>query len=170
MRIVFAGTPEPAVVALKSSLPPSMRLSRSSLGPMRAGRGHSAPQPGERAGSKHGIEVLTPSTLARHRGRRELRARLRDLLPEAIPAVAYGNLITPDLLDLPRHGWVNLHFSLLPAWRGAAPVQLRSQLTMKSRVLLRSVSMVDWTPASSWARSKRRFRQLIPQTIFHPPG
>ena len=49
--------------------------------------------------------------------------RLRELAPDACPVVAYGALIPRAALDIPRHGWVNLHFSLLPAWRGAAPVQ-----------------------------------------------
>ena len=49
--------------------------------------------------------------------------RLRELAPDACPVVAYGALIPQAALDIPRHGWVNLHFSLLPAWRGAAPVQ-----------------------------------------------
>ncbi len=72
----------------------------------------------------HGIEVLTPTTLRPDsEDGQALRARLKELQPEAIPVVAYGNLVTKDLLELPQHGWVNLHFSLLPAWRGAAPVQ-----------------------------------------------
>jgi methionyl-tRNA formyltransferase len=63
--------------------------------------------------------VLTPP------GLREpaFRARLAELAVDCAPVVAFGALVPPDLLDVPRHGWVNLHFSLLPAWRGAAPVQ-----------------------------------------------
>jgi methionyl-tRNA formyltransferase len=53
----------------------------------------------------------------------EFLAELRALEPDACPVVAYGNLITQEGLDIPVHGWINLHFSLLPAWRGAAPVQ-----------------------------------------------
>ena len=49
--------------------------------------------------------------------------QLRELRPDCCPVVAYGALVPPLLLDIPVHGWVNLHFSLLPAWRGAAPVQ-----------------------------------------------
>lgn len=66
-----------------------------------------------------GIEVLQPAS-ARDPS---LHERLARLAPDCAPVVAYGGLIPPALLDLPRHGWVNLHFSLLPAWRGAAPVQ-----------------------------------------------
>ena len=64
--------------------------------------------------------MLTPESLKRDDG---LRSHLTDLAPDAIPVVAYGNLIPADMLDIPTHGWVNLHFSLLPQWRGAAPVQ-----------------------------------------------
>ncbi len=51
------------------------------------------------------------------------QAELRELAPDCCPVVAYGALIPQSALDIPVHGWVNLHFSLLPAWRGAAPVQ-----------------------------------------------
>lgn len=126
MRIVFAGTPEPAVVALEKLIASKHEVVAVITRPdARRGRGRTLhPSPVKELAQKHGIEVLTPSTLKPGTEDGEaLRARLRDLSPEAIPVVAYGNLITPDLLDLPRHGWVNLHFSLLPAWRGAAPVQ-----------------------------------------------
>ena len=53
----------------------------------------------------------------------EFLARLADLAPDACPVVAYGALVPRAALDVPARGWVNLHFSLLPAWRGAAPVQ-----------------------------------------------
>jgi len=66
-----------------------------------------------------GLEVLTPS----RPGDPEFQARLRELAPEACPMVAYGALIPSSTLTIPTHGWINLHFSLLPAWRGAAPVQ-----------------------------------------------
>ena len=52
----------------------------------------------------------------------DLRTALSDRAPDAGVVVAYGALLRPAVLDIPRHGWVNLHFSLLPAWRGAAPV------------------------------------------------
>ena len=68
---------------------------------------------------EHGVEVLTP---ARPR-EPEFLDRLRDLAPDCVPVVAYGALVPPAALEIPKHGWVNLHFSLLPAWRGAAPVQ-----------------------------------------------
>ena len=66
-----------------------------------------------------GIPVLTP----RSPREPEFLARLAELAVDCAPVVAYGALVPPAALDVPRHGWVNLHFSLLPAWRGAAPVQ-----------------------------------------------
>lgn len=64
-----------------------------------------------------GIDVLHPASV------REIDAVLREIQPDAIPVVAYGQLIPETMLDIPEHGWINLHFSLLPQWRGAAPVQ-----------------------------------------------
>lgn len=126
MRIIFAGTPEPAVVALEKLIASSHEVVAVITRPdARKGRGRSLhPSPVKAVAQEHGIEVLTPSTLRPDtEDGQALRARLRELEPEAIPVVAYGNLVTKDLLELPQHGWVNLHFSLLPAWRGAAPVQ-----------------------------------------------
>ncbi|WP_460490867.1 methionyl-tRNA formyltransferase, partial [Corynebacterium nasicanis] len=122
MRLIFAGTPEPAVVALRRLLDTDHEILAVLTRPdARRGRGRTLhPSPVSALAQEHGIEVLTPTTL---RDNAEIRERLTELAPDAIPVVAYGNLIPPDLLDLPTHGWVNLHFSLLPAWRGAAPVQ-----------------------------------------------
>src|SRR5690606_20680430 len=66
-----------------------------------------------------GVEVLKPAKA----GDPEFLARLREIAPDCCPVVAYGALLPREALDIPRHGWVNLHFSLLPAWRGAAPAQ-----------------------------------------------
>jgi len=66
-----------------------------------------------------GLEVLSPD----RPGDPQFQDRLRELAPDACPMVAYGALIPAPVLAIPRHGWINLHFSLLPAWRGAAPVQ-----------------------------------------------
>lgn len=85
-----------------------------------AGRGRRlvASPVAERA-EEAGIEVLKP---ARPRDE-DFLARLREIAPDCCPVVAYGALLPKTALDVPAHGWVNLHFSLLPAWRGAAPVQ-----------------------------------------------
>ncbi|WP_288863626.1 methionyl-tRNA formyltransferase [uncultured Corynebacterium sp.] len=122
MRLVFAGTPEPAAVALQRLLASEHEVTAVLTRPdARKGRGRTLhPSPVKALALEHGIEVLTPETLA---GDSTIQHRLRELSPDAVPVVAYGNLIPADLLDIPAHGWVNLHFSLLPAWRGAAPVQ-----------------------------------------------
>lgn len=126
MRLVFAGTPEPAVVALEALLASEHDVVAVLTRPdARRGRGRSLqPSPVAQRALEHGIEVLRPTSLKPDTDDGvEIRQRLEELAPDCIPVVAYGNLITPDLLDIAPHGWVNLHFSLLPQWRGAAPVQ-----------------------------------------------
>ncbi|MFC3850803.1 methionyl-tRNA formyltransferase [Corynebacterium hansenii] len=122
MRLIFAGTPEPAVPALRKLIehPGHEVVAVLTRPDARVGRGRSRkPSPVKAVAVEHGIEVIEPETLADDGA----RARLAELAPDCIPVVAYGNLVPKDLLDLPVHGWVNLHFSVLPAWRGAAPVQ-----------------------------------------------
>ncbi|MFD5867000.1 methionyl-tRNA formyltransferase [Corynebacterium sp. NPDC060344] len=122
MRLIFAGTPEPAVPALRALLehPGHEVVAVLTRPDARVGRGRSLkPSPVKQVAVEHGIEVIEPVSLADDAA----RARLAELSPDCIPVVAYGNLVPKDLLDLPAHGWVNLHFSVLPAWRGAAPVQ-----------------------------------------------
>lgn len=122
MRLVFAGTPEPAAESLRQLIESNHEVVAVLTRPdARKGRGRSLhPSPVKELAQEHGIEVLTPTTL---KDNEEIRRRLRELAPDCIPVVAYGNLIPADMLDIAPHGWVNLHFSLLPAWRGAAPVQ-----------------------------------------------
>jgi len=121
MRLVFAGTPEVAVVSLDALLASRHEVLAVVTRPDAvAGRGHRVtPSPVSRAARKHGIPVLTPSRPSDP----EFVATLQDLDPDCCPVVAYGALIPQQVLDIPAKGWVNLHFSLLPAWRGAAPVQ-----------------------------------------------
>ena len=126
MRIVFAGTPEPAVVALEALLGSEHDVVGVLTRPdARRGRGRNlAPSPVAAVAQERGIEVLKPVTLrADTDDGVQVREWLRELAPEAVAGVAYGKLISPDLLSAARHGWINLHFSLLPHWRGAAPVQ-----------------------------------------------
>jgi len=121
MRLVFAGTPQAAVPALDALLASRHEVAAVVTRPdAPAGRGlHLVPSPvGERA-AEAGVEVLKPP---RPRDPAFLD-RLRAIAPDCCPVTAYGALIPQAALDIPRHGWVNLHFSLLPAWRGAAPVQ-----------------------------------------------
>lgn len=122
MRVVFAGTPEPAVVALEKLIASEHEVVAVLTRPdAKKGRGRTLhPSPVKALAQEHGIEVLTPERL---KGNDEIKETLKKLAPDAIPVVAYGNLIPEDFLDIPVHGWINLHFSLLPRWRGAAPVQ-----------------------------------------------
>ena len=122
MRLVFAGTPVPAAAALDRLIASDHEVVAVLTRPdARRGRGRTLhPSPVKALALEHGIEVLTPESLTRDAA---IRDQLVSLAPDAIPVVAYGNLIPADMLDIPRHGWVNLHFSLLPQWRGAAPVQ-----------------------------------------------
>ncbi|MFE0254462.1 methionyl-tRNA formyltransferase [Streptomyces sp. NPDC059010] len=122
MKLVFAGTPEVAVPAL-DALIASGRHDVAAVvtrpdAPAGRGRRLVASPVAERA-EEAGIEVLKP---AKPRDP-EFLERLREIAPECCPVVAYGALLPRVALDIPAHGWVNLHFSLLPAWRGAAPVQ-----------------------------------------------
>lgn len=121
MRIVFAGTPDVAVPSLDALVDSSHDVVAVVTRPdARSGRGRRLePSPVKARATELGIPVLTPAS-ARDP---EFLDALRELAPDACPVVAYGALIPQEGLEIPRHGWVNLHFSLLPAWRGAAPVQ-----------------------------------------------
>lgn len=122
MRLVFAGTPAPALPALRRLIDSDRHqvvavLTRPDAAAGR--RGRLAPSPVAELAAEHGIPVLKPAKP----NTAEFAAELAALRPDCCPVVAYGALLGEQLLALPRFGWVNLHFSLLPAWRGAAPVQ-----------------------------------------------
>lgn len=121
MKLVFAGTPQVAVPSLQAIADSGHELAAVVTRPdAPVGRGrrlHRSPV-GEWADA-NGVEVLTP---AKPREPQFLE-RLAQIAPDCVPVVAYGALVPQSALDIPRAGWINLHFSLLPAWRGAAPVQ-----------------------------------------------
>ncbi|GAA1753203.1 methionyl-tRNA formyltransferase [Luedemannella helvata] len=121
MRLVFAGTPEVALPSLDAIAASDHEIVAVVTRPdAPAGRGRRLVRsPAGAWADERGIEVLTP---ARPR-EEDFLARLAELAPDCVPVVAYGALVPQVALDIPRHGWINLHFSLLPAWRGAAPVQ-----------------------------------------------
>jgi len=121
VRLVFAGTPQTAVPALDALLASRHEVVAVVTRPdAPAGRGRKVePSPVARRAAAAGLEVLSP---ARARDP-EFLGRLGEIAPDCCPVVAYGALLPQTALDIPPRGWVNLHFSLLPAWRGAAPVQ-----------------------------------------------
>jgi methionyl-tRNA formyltransferase len=121
MRLVFAGTPQTAVPALDALLASRHEVAAVVTRPdAPAGRGRKVEaSPVAQRAAAAGLEVLTPD---RPRDP-EFLARLREIAPDCCPVTAYGALLPQAALDIPPHGWVNLHFSVLPAWRGAAPVQ-----------------------------------------------
>jgi methionyl-tRNA formyltransferase len=122
MRIVFAGTPEPALPSLRRLIDSARHDVVAVLTRPDAAAGRRAtpsPSPVAQLALEHGITVLRPE----RPNSNEFVAELADLAPDACAVVAYGALLRDGLLAVPEHGWINLHFSLLPAWRGAAPVQ-----------------------------------------------
>ena len=121
MRLVLAGTPAPAVPSLRALLASSHDVVAVLTRPdARAGRGRRAvTSPVKELALEAGLPVLAPE----RPGDEGFLAELAGLAPDCVPVVAYGALVPRRALDVPRLGWVNLHFSLLPRWRGAAPVQ-----------------------------------------------
>lgn len=121
MRVLFAGTPAVALPSLEALIASDHEvvgvLTRP---PAPAGRRRVlTPSPVHAAADAAGLPVLTSN----RPHEQDTLTALRDLAPDAVAVVAYGALIRSPALELPTHGWINLHFSLLPAWRGAAPVQ-----------------------------------------------
>lgn len=121
MRVVFAGTPEVALPSLRAIADSGHDLVGVVTRPdARAGRGRVlTPSPVAEAAEGLGVKILKPH----HPRDPEFQEALHGLAPDACAVVAYGALLPQSALDIPAYGWVNLHFSLLPAWRGAAPVQ-----------------------------------------------
>ncbi len=121
MRVVFAGTPDVALPSLRAIADSAHDLVAVVTRPdAPTGRGRRmAASPVADAAEELGVPVLKPD----HPREPDFQDRLAELAPDSCAVVAYGALLPQSALDIPRHGWVNLHFSLLPAWRGAAPVQ-----------------------------------------------
>ena len=122
MRLVFAGTPEPALPSLRRLIESPRHEVVAVLTRPDAASGRRAkpsPSPVADLALEHDVRVLRPA----RPNSDEFIAELTELAPDACAVVAYGALLSERLLAVPAHGWINLHFSLLPAWRGAAPVQ-----------------------------------------------
>jgi methionyl-tRNA formyltransferase len=146
MRVVFAGTPETALPALDAIAASTHDLVGVVTRPdAPAGRGRKlTPSPVAQRADELGLPVLRPG---RPRDP-EFLDELRALAPECCPVVAYGALLPQSALDIPPHGWVNLHFSVLPAWRGAAPVQhaIRAGDEVSGATTFRIVKELDAGP------------------------
>ena len=121
MRVIFAGTPQTAVPSLSALLGSRHEVVAVLTRPdAPAGRGRRlSSSPVGQLAADVGIEVLKPQRPKDP----DFVARLTEIRPDCAGVVAYGGLLPRAALDVPKHGWVNLHFSVLPAWRGAAPVQ-----------------------------------------------
>ncbi|MCI5825145.1 MAG: methionyl-tRNA formyltransferase [Arcanobacterium sp.] len=120
MKLIFAGTPAVAVPALKELAAHHEVLAVLTRAPAPQGRKRVlTPSPVHEAAQKLGLSVLTPLTLKEPAA----IAQLEELHADAVAVVAYGLIVPPAALEVTRFGWFNLHFSSLPKWRGAAPVQ-----------------------------------------------
>jgi len=121
MRVLFAGTPAFSVAALDAIVDAGEEVVLVLTQPDRpSGRGMAlGASPVKLAAERLGLPVAQPRTLREP----EIQARLRDLAPDIMVVVAYGLILPQAVLDIPRHGAVNIHASLLPRWRGAAPIQ-----------------------------------------------
>lgn len=120
-RIVFAGTPEFASAALSALIQAQWPVVAVYTQPDRpAGRGHQLrPSPVKALALAHGIPVEQPESLRNEAA----QTRLKALSPDLMIVAAYGLILPPAILNLPVHGCINIHASLLPRWRGAAPIQ-----------------------------------------------
>jgi methionyl-tRNA formyltransferase len=120
-RIIFAGTPDFAVAPLRALIAAGFTPTAVFTQPDRpAGRGRALQaSPVKQAALAAGIDVFQPATLRTA----EARESLHGLAPDLMIVVAYGLLLPQDVLDIPAHGCWNIHASLLPRWRGAAPIQ-----------------------------------------------
>ena len=120
MRVLFAGTPAVAVPSLDALVEAGFDvvavLTRPDA-PMGRKR-VLTPSPVAARAAELGIDVIHAAKVDA-----DVTAKIAAVGPDVAAIVAYGGLVPPAALDIPRHGWINLHFSLLPAWRGAAPVQ-----------------------------------------------
>lgn len=122
MRVLFAGTPEVAVPTLAALMdhPDHEVVGVLTRADARKGRGRTLhPSAVAVLARQAGLDVRTPATLREE----NIASWVRSLDADVAVVVAYGRLVPANLLNIPTHGWLNLHFSLLPAWRGAAPVQ-----------------------------------------------
>ena len=168
MRIVFFGTPAWAVPSLESLVGSGAEVVAAVSNPDRpSGRGMQLrPSPVKTAAEDLGLEVIQPERASSP----ELHGRLSELAPDVAVVVAYGSLLPGPLLEVPRCGFVNMHFSLLPEYRGAAPVQRaimdgRSETGVSLMVLTEGmdegpVLMTERVPITPWESAGELGRRL----------
>lgn len=148
MRVLFWGTPEFATPPLRALLGEGFDVIGVVTQPDRpVGRSRSKvePSPVKQIAVAEGIPVLQPE---KPRGDADFLAAIRDLTPDISIVVAYGNLLSKELIDLPKRGTLNIHASLLPAFRGAAPIQasILGGLTETGVTIMRMVQKLDAGP------------------------
>ncbi len=123
MNVIFMGTPDFAVEALKMLYEKHNVLAVFTQPDKPRGRGYSlTPPPVKVEALKHNTQVFQPESL-RKAGAEEYLAKIRELAPDCIVVAAYGQILPKELLEIPKYGCVNIHASLLPKHRGAAPIQ-----------------------------------------------
>ena len=122
MRIVFMGTPDFAEISLKKIVEAGHEILAVISQPDRQkGRGMKfIPSPVKQYAQEKGYEVYTPEKIKKDV---QLIQTIKELNPDVICAVAFGQILSKEILDIPKKGCVNLHGSLLPKYRGAAPIQ-----------------------------------------------
>lgn len=121
MKLIFAGTPEFAAAALTALIDAGHEIALVLTQPDRpSGRGMSLQASAvKKVALAHGIEVFQPNSLKNE----EAQARIAAIAAEVMVVAAYGLILPQSVLDMPKHGCLNIHASLLPRWRGAAPIQ-----------------------------------------------
>jgi len=128
MRVIFCGTPQPAVAYLEALCRVGHEVAAVVTQPDRPGKRGRDPVPGpvKLAAQELGVPWLQPERV------REAAAQLGDCAADVAVVVAYGQILPPDVLCCPRLGWLNVHYSLLPKLRGAAPVQRALLLNLRT--------------------------------------
>lgn len=144
MNLVFMGTPEIAVPTLEMLCAEGHTVQAVFTQPDKPrGRGKKLrPTPVKETAQAHGIAVYTPQSLRRGEDADAALNTLRELRPELIVVIAYGQILPKAILDLPQYGCINLHASLLPRWRGAAPIQ-RAVLSGDSETGVTAMQMAE---------------------------
>ncbi len=122
LKIIFAGTPEIAATVLRAVIEHGFKVELVLTQPDRpSGRGMKlTPSPVKKQALDYGIPLLQPVRL---RGKPEVWQQLQEINADIMLVVAYGLILPQEVLDIPARGCVNIHVSLLPKWRGAAPIQ-----------------------------------------------